>query len=100
MIVGSTVQEKALADPTDSKLLEPARFKVLVAAKANCIELNQTDAKEGHLLGYKAGRYAHEVLQLVACAFADPLNNAAYSDMDEIMHDAWRWQSMNPDGYC
>jgi IS5 family transposase len=59
VIVNSTEQEKAIAHPTDSKLLEKARSKVVEAAKANGIELKQTYAKEGQLLGYKAGPYAH-----------------------------------------
>ena len=54
VIVDSTVQEKAVAHPTDSKLLETARSKVVEAAKAEGIELKQTYAKEGQLLGYKA----------------------------------------------
>ena len=59
IIVDSTVQEKAIAHPTDSKLLETARVKLVEVAKAEGIELKQTYAKEGQLLGYKAGRYAH-----------------------------------------
>ncbi len=59
IIVDSTVQEKAIAHPTDSKLLETARAKLVQAAKAQGIELKQTYAKEGQSLGYKAGRYAH-----------------------------------------
>ena len=59
VIVDSTVQEKAVAHPTDSKLLETARAKVVEAAKANGIELKQTYAKEGQQLSFKAGRYAH-----------------------------------------
>ena len=59
IIVDSTVQEKAIAHPTDSKLLETARVKLVEAAKERGIELKQTYAKEGQLLGYKAGRYAH-----------------------------------------
>jgi IS5 family transposase len=59
VIVDSTVQEKAVTHPTDSKLLETARSKVVEVAKAEGIELKQTYAKEGQLLGYKAGRYAH-----------------------------------------
>jgi IS5 family transposase len=55
VIVDSTVQEKAVAHPTDSKLLETARSKVVEAAKANGIELKQTYAKEGQLLGYQVG---------------------------------------------
>jgi IS5 family transposase len=59
VIVDSTVQEKAVAHPTDSKLLETARSKAVEAAKAEGIELKQTYAKEGQPLGYKAGRYPH-----------------------------------------
>jgi IS5 family transposase len=54
VIVDSTVQEKAVAYLTDSKLLETARSKVVEVTKANGIELKQTYAKEGQLLGYKA----------------------------------------------
>ena len=59
VIVDSTVQEKAVAHPTDSKLLENTRAKLFEAAKVNGIELKQTYAKEGHDLRFKAGRYAH-----------------------------------------
>ena len=44
---------------TDSKLLETARQKLVVAAKDAGIDLKQTFAKEGRLLRFKAGRYAH-----------------------------------------
>ena len=59
IIVDSTVQEKAIAHPTDSKLLETARVKLVELAKSEGIALKQTYAKEGQRLGYKAGRYAH-----------------------------------------
>ena len=64
VIVDSTVQHKAIAHPTDSRLLETARTKLVAAAKDVGIELKQTFAKEGqHLshkdLSHKAGRYAH-----------------------------------------
>ena len=59
VVVDSTVQEKAVAHPTDSKLLETARSKLVAAAQGAGIELKQTFAKEGRLLGFKAGRYAH-----------------------------------------
>ena len=59
VVVDSTVQEKAVAHPTDSKLLETARSKLVQAAQDAGIELKQTFAKEGRLLGFKAGRYAH-----------------------------------------
>ena len=53
------MQKKAVSYPADSKLLETARSTVIEAAKAEGIELKQTYAKDGQLLGYKAGRYAH-----------------------------------------
>ena len=59
IIVDSTVQEKSITHPTDSELLGTARAKLVETAKAQGIELKQTYAKEGQLLGYKAGRYAH-----------------------------------------
>lgn len=59
VIVDSTVQHKAIAHPTDSKLLETARVKLVDAAKDAGIDLKQTYAKEGKTLGHKAGRYAH-----------------------------------------
>ena len=59
VIVDSTVAPKAVAHPTDSRLLETARAKLVEAAKAQGIALKQTYAKEGAYLRYKAGRYAH-----------------------------------------
>ena len=59
MIVDSTVQEKAIAHPTDSRLLETARIKLVAAAKDAGISLKQTFAKEGEQLCRQAGRYAH-----------------------------------------
>ncbi|WP_341647269.1 IS5 family transposase [Thauera sp. SDU_THAU2] len=59
VIVDSTVQHKAIAHPTDSRLLETARVKLVEAAKDAGIDLKQTFAKEGNELGRKAGRYAH-----------------------------------------
>lgn len=59
VIVDSTVQEKAIAHPVDSRLLEIARYKVVKAAKAAGIALKQTFAAEGKELRRKAGGYAH-----------------------------------------
>lgn len=59
IIVDTTVQEKAVAHPTDSRLLEIARHKVASAAKRCGIALKQTFAKEGRQLRRKAGGYAH-----------------------------------------
>jgi IS5 family transposase len=59
VIVDSTVQEKAIAHPVDSRLLEIARHKVVSAAKRAGIQLKQTFAKEGKELRRRAGGYAH-----------------------------------------
>ncbi len=59
IIVDTTVQEKAIAHPTDSRLLEIARHKVASAAKRCGIALKQTFAKDGKELRRRAGGYAH-----------------------------------------
>ena len=59
VIVDTTVQEKAIAHPTDSRLLEIARHKVVSAARRAGLALKQTYAKEGQALRRKAGGYAH-----------------------------------------
>ena len=59
VIVDTTVQEKAIAHPVDSRLLEIARYKVIRAAKRAGIQLKQTFAKESKTLRWKAGGYAH-----------------------------------------
>ena len=59
IIVDTTVQEKAIAYPVDSRLLEIARYKIVKAAKGCGIALRQTFAKEGKTLRRKAGGYAH-----------------------------------------
>ena len=59
IIVDTTVQEKAIAHPVDSRLLEIARAKVVQAAKRVGIALKQTFVQEGKELRRKAGGYAH-----------------------------------------
>lgn len=59
VIVDSTVQEKAIVHPVDSRLLEIARAKVVQAAKFAGIALKQTFAKESKELRRKAGGHAH-----------------------------------------
>ncbi|WP_042805022.1 IS5 family transposase, partial [Xanthomonas citri] len=59
VIVDTTVQEKAIAYPTDSRLLEVARRKLVLLAKRHGIALRQTYARQGPALSRKAGRYAH-----------------------------------------
>ena len=59
VIIDTTVQEKAIAHPVDSRLLEIARHKIVSAAKRAGIPLKQTFAKEGKTLRWKASGYAH-----------------------------------------
>jgi len=59
VIVDSTVQEKAIAHPVDSRLLEVARHKVVSAARRAGIVLKQTYAREGKELRRKAAGYGH-----------------------------------------
>ncbi len=59
VIVDSTVQHKSIAHPTDSRLLETARARLVEAGKDAGIGLKQTYAKEAAQLSRKAGHYAH-----------------------------------------
>ncbi|SIP96244.1 hypothetical protein SAMN05880557_101304 [Pseudacidovorax sp. RU35E] len=59
VIVDTTVQEKAIAHPVDSRLLEIARHKVVAAARRAGIALKQTFVKEAKTLRRRAGGYAH-----------------------------------------
>lgn len=59
VIVDTTVQEKAIAHPVDSRLLDIARRKVVGAAKRAGIELKQTFERECKTLRRQAGGYAH-----------------------------------------
>lgn len=59
VIVDTTVQEKAIAHPTDSRLLEVAREKVTRLAKRAGIQFKQTYEREGKTLRRRAGGYAH-----------------------------------------
>ena len=62
VIVDTTVQEKAVAFPTESRLLEIVRHKVVGVARAAGIALKQTFAHEGKELRRRAGGYAHAKL--------------------------------------
>ena len=59
IIVDTTVQQKAIAYPTDSRLLEVARHHLVKAAKIVGITLKQTFAQAGKELRRRAGGYAH-----------------------------------------
>ena len=57
--VDSTVLEKAIAHPTDSRWLEVARGRIIRVAKAAGFQLQQTFAREAQHLRWKAGGTAH-----------------------------------------
>lgn len=59
VIVDTTVQEKAIAHPTDSRLLDIARAKLVQFAKRENIPLKQTFEREGKQHKRKAAGYAH-----------------------------------------
>lgn len=59
VIVDTTVQPKAIAHPTDSRLLNRAREQLVASAQDAGIELRQSYARVGKAADAKAGRYAH-----------------------------------------
>lgn len=59
VIVDSTVQEKAIAHPTDSRLLEVVREKIARLAQRAGLKLKMTHEREGRTLRRRAGGYAH-----------------------------------------
>ena len=59
VIVDTTVQEKAVAHPSDSRLLEVARARIAQLASRAGIKLKQSYAAEGQQLRRRAGGYAH-----------------------------------------
>lgn len=59
IVLDTTVQDKAIAHPTDSRLLNRAREQLVDAAKDAGIELRQSYARVGKAAELQAGRYAH-----------------------------------------
>ena len=59
VIVDTTVQEKAIAFPTDAKLLNRAREKLVKLARTHGLELRQGYPRVGKLALIKYQRYAH-----------------------------------------
>ena len=59
IIVDTTVMPKAIAHPTDSRLLEKSRQHLVKLAEDNGIDLRQNYNREAPRLAAQAGRYAH-----------------------------------------
>jgi len=59
VVLDTTVQPKAIAHPTDSRLLNRCREQLVQAAQESGIELRQSYARVGKHAEAKAGRYAH-----------------------------------------
>lgn len=57
--VNTTVMEKNIAYPTDARLYEKARAKIVALAKDAGITLRQSYARKAPRLALKIGRYAH-----------------------------------------
>jgi len=58
-VLDTTVQPKAIAHPTDSRLLNRAREHLVAAAQDAGITLRQSYARVGKAAQVQAGRYAH-----------------------------------------
>lgn len=59
VVLDTTVQPKAIAHPTDSRLLNRAREQLVAAAQQAGITLRQSYARVGKAAERQAGRYAH-----------------------------------------
>jgi len=59
VIVDTTVQEKNITYPTDSKVLYRAISKLAASARRNGIRLRQSYVRVGKIASVKAARYAH-----------------------------------------
>jgi transposase, IS5 family len=59
IVLDTTVQPKAIAHPTDSRLLDRAREQLADEAKKAGIALRQSYSRVGKQANQKAGRYAH-----------------------------------------
>ncbi len=59
VVLDTTVQPKAIAHPTDSRLLNRAREQLVDAAQQKGIVLRQSYARVGKAAEHQAGRYAH-----------------------------------------
>ena len=59
VVLDTTVQEKAIAYPTDSRLLNRAREQLAETARTEGIVLRQSYARVGEAAERQAGRYAH-----------------------------------------
>lgn len=59
VVIDTSVQDKAIAHPTDSRLLNRAREQLVQAAQADGFALRQSYARVGKSADAQAGRYAH-----------------------------------------
>jgi IS5 family transposase len=59
VIIDTTVQDKAIAHPTDSRLLNRAREQLVQAAQADNVDLRQSYVRVGKMAELQAGHYAH-----------------------------------------
>src|SRR5215210_3544626 len=59
VVIDTTVQEKAIAFPTDAKLIHRARERLVRLAQARGVNLRQSDARVGKNALIRHQRYAH-----------------------------------------
>ena len=79
VIVDTTVQEKAIAHPVDSRLLEIARHKGVSAARRAGIVLKQTYAREGKSFGVRPA------------AMRTPSSSSACGASSSVSARFWAW---------
>ena len=90
VIVDTTVQEKAIAHPVDSRLLEIARAKIVQAAKRVGIAFEADLVKEGKALRRKAGGYAH-AKQFSVCGVRSKRQRTLLALSCAKSNANWRW---------
>lgn len=59
VVVDTTVMEKAIAHPTDSRLYHRSRERLVKLAKEHGVALRQSYKRKSKQARHKAGRYGH-----------------------------------------
>jgi transposase, IS5 family len=72
-IVDTTVQPKAVMVPTDAKLMNQAREKLVRLAKAHGLDLRQSYTRVGKRALIAHQRYAHTAVDAILAAAGQPV---------------------------
>jgi IS5 family transposase len=77
VIVDTTVQPKAVAFPTDAKLIHRARERLVKLARKTTVSLRQSYARVGKYALIAHQRYAHSDPERIALAILWPSSSSA-----------------------